>query len=155
MKRILCSFTFFIGCILLFANWKPVENWTEYNIYEYEMRLASGTPSNAYYNDEKCYRAKISYSKTRDFFTFSTESFDIAFHILERKKCGEFTTRYVTVRAGANGHPYSITEMRAENKFYLTITPIRFNAKYAIDEAGLVISSEDVCRIGLAQAQSK
>lgn len=140
------SFLLVLCLITLFSFSPQSPEREQYNVFEYEMRLDRGEPSLVYYSNEKCYTAFIKIRRSRSKYSIEVDDFTYNFVILSVRHSSKHRNVYMAARTGG-AQLYSIMEYYGDGKFFLTIKPIRFNSKYAIDEKGLVISKEEVCGI--------
>lgn len=134
----------------LYSRSADVSQKEIYNVYQYRMKLDEGELSTFYKNEQRCYTSEIEFSHTKDFYYIKSDSFDLKFYIAKitesKPAKGSVTTQYLVAKVG-NPHPFSICEIHANEKFYLVVTPIRFNHMSGIDESGIVISKENVCAL--------
>jgi hypothetical protein len=155
MKVSLALIFFLLGFSLSTFSHVKVEDKEIFNIYEYEMVLEAGEISQVYYSNERCYTTWVEYSHNKNFYFLKSENFDIKFHVVKfdesivKDKNGNVLSKIFKIFAARCGsaHPYQIMEITNNDKFYLSVTPIRFNHKSGIDERGIVISKENICRI--------
>lgn len=114
-----------------------------YNVFEYKMKLDK-VNGNVYYSHEKCYSANIEIKKGQKSYVIEIENNIHKFEIISVKSRNK---KGYTVLVAKIGNPqlYLITESYVDNELYLIVKPVRFNTKYAIDDAGLVISKKPVC----------
>lgn len=134
-----------ILCLTTLLGFKP-QNFEkeEFNVFEYEMRLDKGESSLVYYYNQKCYTTYIKLRRSGLVYIIDSETFIYKFNIIKIKSANQYGNVFLAARTG-DAQLYSIIETYTDDKFFLTIKPIRFNSKYSIDDQGLVISKEHVC----------